>query len=78
VAIVKDSKRKDAARDFMSYLQSRPAKDIFRKYGFVVLDLSLGIAHLVIFTFETWRITLFSLGVGLASPTSRIQEGQRG
>jgi molybdate transport system substrate-binding protein len=38
VAIVKDSKRKDAARDFMSYVQSLAAKDAFKKYGFVVLD----------------------------------------
>jgi ABC-type molybdate transport system substrate-binding protein len=38
VAIVKDSKRKDAARDFMSYVQSPTAKDAFKKYGFVVLD----------------------------------------
>jgi molybdate transport system substrate-binding protein len=38
VAIIKDSKRKDAARDFMNYLLSRASKDIFRKYGFVVLD----------------------------------------
>jgi molybdate transport system substrate-binding protein len=38
VAIVKESKRKDAARDFMNYVQSRAAKDAFKKYGFVVLD----------------------------------------
>lgn len=38
LAIVKDSKRKDAARDFMSYVQSPTAKDAFKKYGFVVLD----------------------------------------
>ena len=38
VAIVKDSKRKDAARDFMNYVQSPAAKDAFKKYGFVVLD----------------------------------------
>ena len=38
VAIVKESKRKDAARDFMNYLQSPTAKDAFKKYGFVVLD----------------------------------------
>jgi molybdate transport system substrate-binding protein len=37
-AIVKDSKRKDAARDFMSYIQSAAAKDAFKKYGFAVLD----------------------------------------
>ncbi|HEX9786788.1 MAG TPA: molybdate ABC transporter substrate-binding protein, partial [Candidatus Binatia bacterium] len=38
VAIVKESKRKDAARDFMKYVQSPPAKNAFKKYGFVVLD----------------------------------------
>jgi molybdate transport system substrate-binding protein len=38
VAIVKESKRKDAARDFMSYVQSPAAKDAFKKFGFVVLD----------------------------------------
>jgi molybdate transport system substrate-binding protein len=38
LAIVKDSKRKDAARDFVSYVQSPAAKDAFKKYGFVVLD----------------------------------------
>jgi len=38
VAIVKESKRKDAARNFMNYVQSPAAKDAFKKYGFVVLD----------------------------------------
>jgi molybdate transport system substrate-binding protein len=38
VAIVKDSKRKDAARDFMGYVQSPTTKEAFKKYGFVVLD----------------------------------------
>ena len=37
-AIVKESKHKDAARDFMNYVRSRAAKDAFKKYGFVVLD----------------------------------------
>ena len=37
-AIVKESKRKDAARDFMNYVQSPIAKEAFKKYGFVVLD----------------------------------------
>jgi molybdate transport system substrate-binding protein len=37
-AIVKESKHKDAARDFMNYLQSPTAKDAFKKYSFVVLD----------------------------------------
>ena len=32
-AIVKESTRKDAARDFMSYVQSPAAKDAFKKYG---------------------------------------------
>jgi molybdate transport system substrate-binding protein len=38
LAIVKESKQKDAARDFMNYIQSPVAKDAFKKYGFVVLD----------------------------------------
>jgi molybdate transport system substrate-binding protein len=38
VAIVKESKRKDAARDFLSCVSSAPAKETFKKYGFVVLD----------------------------------------
>jgi molybdate transport system substrate-binding protein len=38
VAIVKESKHKDAARDFMSYVQSSAAKAAFKKYGFVVLQ----------------------------------------
>src|SRR5499426_1352132 len=38
VAIVKESKQKDAARDFMNYLSSAAAKDSFKKFGFVVLD----------------------------------------
>jgi molybdate transport system substrate-binding protein len=38
VAIVKESKHKAAARDFMSYVQSSAAKAAFKKYGFVVLD----------------------------------------
>ncbi|MGH7793363.1 MAG: molybdate ABC transporter substrate-binding protein [Candidatus Binatia bacterium] len=38
VAVVKESKRKDAARDFMNYVQSTAAKDTFKKYGFVVLE----------------------------------------
>jgi molybdate transport system substrate-binding protein len=37
-AVVKESQRKDAARDFMNYLQSPVNKDVFKKYGFVVLD----------------------------------------
>jgi molybdate transport system substrate-binding protein len=38
VAVIKGSKHKTAARDFMSYLQSAAAKNAFNKYGFVVLD----------------------------------------
>ena len=38
VAIVKESKRKDAARDFLNHLQTSACKEVFRKYGFVVLD----------------------------------------
>ncbi len=38
VAVLRESKRKNAARDFMNYVQSSSAKDSFKKYGFVVLD----------------------------------------
>jgi molybdate transport system substrate-binding protein len=38
IAMVKESKRKAAARHFMSYVQSPAAKNAFEKYGFVVLD----------------------------------------
>ena len=38
IAIVRDSKKKDAARDFMSYLSSPAGKAIFRKFGFAILD----------------------------------------
>jgi len=38
VAIVKESKHKDAARDFINYVQSPAAKESFEKYGFVVLE----------------------------------------
>ncbi len=38
VAVIKDSKRKNVARDFMTYIQSSAAKEAFKKYGFVVLD----------------------------------------
>ena len=37
-AIVKESKKKEAARDFMNFVMSPAAKDAFRKYGFVVLN----------------------------------------
>lgn len=36
VAIVKESKKKDAARDFMSYVLSPAGKAMFKKFGFVV------------------------------------------
>jgi len=38
VAIVKESKRKDTARDFFNYVQTPASKELFKKYGFVVLD----------------------------------------
>lgn len=38
VAIVKESKKKKAARDFMNFVLSSVGKKAFRKYGFVVLD----------------------------------------
>ena len=38
VAIVKESKRKDTARDFLNYVQIPASKELFKKYGFVVLD----------------------------------------
>ena len=38
VALVKESKRKNAAGNFLSYLQSLSAKTIFKKYGFIVPD----------------------------------------
>ena len=38
VAIVKESKQKDAARDFMKYVSSPAGKDSFKKFGFIVLD----------------------------------------
>jgi molybdate transport system substrate-binding protein len=38
LAILRDSKHKDAARDFLNYLSSPSAKGAFKKYGFVVID----------------------------------------
>jgi len=38
VAIVKESKQKDAARDLLSYLQNPISKDLFKKYGFIVIE----------------------------------------
>jgi molybdate transport system substrate-binding protein len=37
VAMVKDSKKKDAAREFLNFLAAPEAKGLFEKYGFVVL-----------------------------------------
>jgi molybdate transport system substrate-binding protein len=36
-AIVKDSKKKKAAHDFLQFIDSKAARRIFEKYGFVVL-----------------------------------------
>jgi molybdate transport system substrate-binding protein len=38
VAVVKESKRKAAARDFMNYIGTPAATEAFKKYGFIVLD----------------------------------------
>lgn len=38
IAIVKESKKKDAARDFLNYLLSPAGKSSFKKFGFVVID----------------------------------------
>jgi molybdate transport system substrate-binding protein len=38
IAIVKESRRKDAARDVLNFVQSPAAKNAFKKYGFVLLD----------------------------------------
>jgi molybdate transport system substrate-binding protein len=38
IAIIKESKKKDAARDFLNYLLSPASKSSFKKYGFVVID----------------------------------------
>jgi molybdate transport system substrate-binding protein len=38
VAIVKESKKKDTARDFMNFLFSPASKAMFKKFGFVVID----------------------------------------
>jgi len=38
VAIVKESTKKEAARDFLNYVLSPAGKAAFRKYGFVVFD----------------------------------------
>jgi molybdate transport system substrate-binding protein len=36
VAIVGDSKQKPAAQKFIDFLQSPPAQEVFRKYGFII------------------------------------------
>jgi len=38
VAIVKESKKKETARDFLNHVLSPAGKAVFRKYGFVVFD----------------------------------------
>lgn len=38
IAIVKESKKKEAARDFFNFVLSPAGKQSFRKYGFVVLE----------------------------------------
>src|SRR5215475_12453084 len=38
VAVVKESKQKNAAGDFLSYLVTPGSKELFKKYGFIVLD----------------------------------------
>jgi molybdate transport system substrate-binding protein len=38
VAVVKESKRKEAARDFLNFVQTSASKESFKKYGFVVLE----------------------------------------
>ena len=38
VAMVKESKKKDAARDFLNFALSPAGKDSFKKYGFIVLE----------------------------------------
>ncbi|MBM4260090.1 MAG: molybdate ABC transporter substrate-binding protein [Deltaproteobacteria bacterium] len=38
VAVVKDSKKKAAARDFLSFLTTPAAKSLIKQYGFVVLE----------------------------------------
>ena len=38
IAIVKESKRKERARDFLNFVQSSTGKGLFKKYGFVVFE----------------------------------------
>jgi molybdate transport system substrate-binding protein len=38
MALVKDSKQPDAAKNFLNYLDSKEAGDIFKKFGFMLRD----------------------------------------
>ncbi len=38
VAVVRESKKKAAAREFIEFLQTREAKEIFKRHGFRVLE----------------------------------------
>jgi len=38
VALIKESKKKEAARDFMNYVSGAAGKSAFKKYGFVVFE----------------------------------------
>ena len=38
LAVMAESKRREAARRLLTYLQSKPALDVFRRYGFLVPD----------------------------------------
>jgi molybdate transport system substrate-binding protein len=38
MALVKESKQPDAAKDFLNYLDSQEAGDIFKKFGFILRD----------------------------------------
>ena len=37
IAIIRESKKKDVARDFVNYVLSSAGKETFRKYGFLIL-----------------------------------------
>ncbi len=38
VALIKDGKHAEAAKKFLSYLEARPALDVFHRYGFLTRD----------------------------------------
>jgi ABC-type molybdate transport system substrate-binding protein len=38
IAIVKESKKKEASHDFMNFVLSPAGKNSFKKFGFVVLE----------------------------------------